>query len=144
MQELQENDIVAYIEANIDKDFHVKRLENLAKFRLQELLSAKNFYLFKAKNISTANDIVQTLLNAYLSSQEETIFGDFLENLAIFICGKVYNGKKSDLRGIDLEFIRNSIYYIVQIKSGPNWGNSSQLSDLRKNFRSAIKVIKKH
>lgn len=77
MQKLQESDIIAYIEKNIDNEFHAKRLSSLSSFQLKDLLKAKNFYLFKAKNISTANDIVKTLLDAYLSSQEETIFGDY-------------------------------------------------------------------
>ena len=29
--------------------------------------------------------------------------------------------------GIDLEFDKDGVRYIVTIKSGPNWGNSSQI-----------------
>ena len=32
------------------------------------------------------------------------MFGEFLESLAIYICGQVYGGKKSDRPSIDLEF----------------------------------------
>ena len=106
-----------------------------------DVLKRKNPYLFKAKNINTAQDLVKTILDAFLSSQEEGIFGGFLEELSIFICGQVYSGQKSSAEGIDLEFEKDSIRYIVSIKSGPNWGNSSQIAKLRDNFRKAKRIL---
>ena len=105
------------------------------------LSNKKNPYLFKAKNIITAQDFVRTILDARLSSQEETIFGGFLEELAIFISSQVYAGQKSSAEGIDLEFEKDNIRYIVSIKSGPNWGNSSQVKKLRDNFRQAKRIL---
>ena len=84
---------------------------------------------------------MKTLFDAYLSSQEETIFGEFLEGLAIFIAGRVYGGHKSAAVGIDLEFTRDDIHYLVAIKSGPNWGNSSQIARMRDNFATAKRVL---
>lgn len=109
---------------------------------MSEVLTRKNPYLFKAKNILTAQDLIKTLLDATISSGEETIFGDFLEDLAIFINGKVYRGKKSAAEGIDLEFDKDSIRYIVSIKSGPNWGNSRQVSKMRDDFKRAKRVLR--
>lgn len=122
--------------------FHRKRLDNLAALKLKTILKRKNPYLFKAKNLLTASDLVKTLLEAHLSSQEETIFGDFLEELAIYINSQVCGGKKSSTEGIDLEFDRDSIRYIVSIKSGPNWGNSSQIKKMQDNFTKAQKVLR--
>lgn len=59
-------------------------------------------------------------MDAHISSNEETVFGDWLEGLAIFINSKVYDGRKSGITGIDLEFDKDGIRYIVTIKSGPN------------------------
>lgn len=82
------------------------------------------------------------LLDAYLQSQEETLFGDFLEGVAIFVCQKVFGGVKSSLlEGIDLEFTKNGNYYIVEIKSGPNWGNSSQIKKMKDNFKKAEEIL---
>lgn len=67
MSQLQEGDVIEYIEKNINKDFHAKRLKSLSGFELEKLLKSKNPYLFKAKNISTAEEIVRTLLDAHLS-----------------------------------------------------------------------------
>jgi hypothetical protein len=133
--------VIKYVEQNIGS-FHVKRLQNLDELKLHKILKRKNPYLFKAKNILTAQDLVKVILDAHLSSQEETIFGDFLEGLAIFICGRVYDGKKSAAEGIDLEFSKDGIKYIVAIKSGPNWGNSNQILRMKDNFLKAIKILK--
>ena len=140
MKPITQQEITDYVEANI-QGFHRKRLDNLQKLKLMNVVKRKNPYLFKAKNINTAQDFVKTILDAFLSSQEEGIFGGFLEELAIFICAQVYGGQKSSAEGIDLEFEKDSIRYIVSIKSGPNWGNSSQIAKLRDNFRKAKRIL---
>lgn len=82
------------------------------------------------------------MLDAHLSSNEETIFGNWLEGLAIFINGKVYGGKKAGM-GIDLDFTdENGVRYIVSIKSGPNWGNSEQIKRMRDTFNKEAKAIR--
>lgn len=141
MKSIRISDVKTYVEENIG-NFHANRLQNLRKLKLNQILKRKNPYLFKAKNILTAQDLVKTLLDAHLSSQEETVFGDFLEGLAIFINKRVYGGFKSSTEGIDLEFNKEGIRYIVSIKSGPNWGNSSQINRMRDNFKRAIRVLR--
>jgi hypothetical protein len=135
------NKIIKFIEPNIG-DFHAKRLNNLQNLRLEDVLKRKNPYLFKAKNLITASELVKSLLDAHLSSQEEGIFGGFLEELARFISKEFYGGKKSSAEGIDLEFEKGSIKYIVAIKSGPNWGNSQQINRMKDNFRKAKKILR--
>ena len=140
MQSITQQGITDYVAANIQV-FHQKRLDSLQKLKLLNIVKRKNPYLFKAKDINTAQDFVTFILDAHLSSQEETIFGGFLEELAIFICSQVYGGQKSAAEGIDLEFEKDSIRYIVSIKSGPNWGNSSQVAKLRDNFKKAKRIL---
>ena len=132
--------ISKYVSDNIGK-FHAARSESLSKLNLKNVLARKNPYLFKAKHQESAADIVKTLLEAHLSSSEETIFGDWLEGLAIFISSTVYGGKKSSATGIDLEFDKDNVRYIVSIKSGPHWGNSSQVKKLENDFKLAMKVL---
>ena len=140
MKGLSLHKIIGYVEKHMP-DFHRKRLQSLAKLKLSHIVNRKNPYLFKAKNILTAQDFVKALLDAHLSSQEETIFGEFLEGLAIFICGGVCNGRKSSAKGIDLEFHKEGVQYIVAIKSGPHWGNSSQIAKMRKDFVKAKRIL---
>ncbi len=136
MAKLNPRDVTKYVENNIGV-FHEKRISALNKLELKKVLSKKNPYLFKAKFILKAQDLVKSLTDAFISSQEETIFGDWLEGLAIFINQKVYKGRKSGITGIDLEFDRNKIRYIVNIKSGPNWANASQIKKLKSDFKTA-------
>ncbi|WP_158712851.1 PmeII family type II restriction endonuclease [Parabacteroides pacaensis] len=123
-------------------NFHQNRIQKLSKLQLKTVLKKKNPYLFKAKYYLTAADLVENIVSAFISSAEETIFGDWLEGLAIFICEKVYKGRKSSATGIDLEFEKDDIRYIVTIKSGPNWGNSSQIANMKANFNKAKRILR--
>jgi len=140
MNAVTDAQITAYVEAHIGT-FHDKRLESLANLNLTKLL-AKNPYLFRSKNLVIAGDLVKSLLDAYLSSQEETLFGKFLEGLAIYVAEQVRGGWKSGITGIDLEFVQDGARYIISIKSGPNWGNSSQLDRMKDNFTTAARTIR--
>ncbi|MDY0096522.1 MAG: PmeII family type II restriction endonuclease [Candidatus Vecturithrix sp.] len=140
MTQISRDDIAEFIETHI-KEYHTKILDRLLALKLSNILQRKNPYLFKAKNLNMAQDLVKSILDAHLSSQEEAIFGGFLEELAIFICGNVYNGQKSSSEGIDLEFEKENIRYIVSIKSGPNWGNSGQIARMKDNFKRAKRIL---
>lgn len=141
MPEVTDAQILEYVADNIGT-FHESRLAKLNALQLDELLSSKNPYLFKSKNIVTAPELVGAMLDAYLSSQEEGLFGVFLEGLAIFVASETVGGQKSSTTGIDLEFTRDGARYIVSIKSGPNWGNSSQVNKMKDNFREASRVLR--
>ena len=141
MNKLDLNDVVKYVEENIT-NFHRKRISSLDSLQLSKVLKRKNPYLFKAKHFLTAEEIIRGLVDAHISSNEETIFGDWLEGLAIFINQVVYDGWKSGIKGVDLEFNRDGKRYIVNIKSGPNWGNSSQISKMIDDFKKAQKTLR--
>ena len=140
MENLNLSDVCTFVNENI-VDFHQRRINSLENLNLLTLLR-KNPYLFKAKNITTANELITGLLDAFLSSSEEKLFGDFLEELAVFIASKTYNGHKSTAPGVDLEFFKEDVHYIVSIKSGTNWGNSSQHRKLAEDLANAIRRIK--
>jgi hypothetical protein len=141
MGQLNPLDIIDYVETNIGV-FHEKRIKKLADLKLSQVLKRKNPYLFKAKYASTSEQIVRGIVDAYISSNEETLFGEWLEGLAIFISQKVYNGWKSGIPNIDLEFDRGGTRHIVAIKSGPNWGNSSQISKMVADFKTAKRTLR--
>lgn len=98
--------------------------------------------MFKSKYVLTADQIVRGIVDAHISSSEEGIFGDWLEGLAIFTNGKVYDGRKSGITNIDLEFDTNGKRNIVTIKSGPNWGNNSQIKKMVSDFKTARKTLR--
>ena len=141
MNELSMKDVTQYVEDNIGV-FHEKRLKSLDNLKLSDVLKRKNPYLFKAKNTITSEQIIRGIVDAHISSNEETIFGDWLEGLAIFVNQKVYNGWKSGINGIDLEFDKDNTRYIVNIKSSKNWANSSQIPKMISQFSSAKKTLR--
>lgn len=131
--------ITQYVEDNI-ADFHKARIEKLQKINLKVLLSRKNPYMFKAKNIVTASAMVENIASAYMSSAEESIFGNWMEGLAKFVSETVYGGYKSSAQGVDLEFDKDGVHYFVSVKSGPSWCNSSSMKALIRDFISAVKI----
>lgn len=141
MKKIDLKDVSKYVEENIGI-FHQKRIQGLSSLKISSILKRKNPYLFKAKNVLTAEQIIKNLLDAHISSNEETIFGDWLEGFAIFINSIALNGRKSGIIGIDLEFDKDGTRNIVTIKSGPNWGNSSQISKMVSDFNIAKKTLR--
>jgi|TARA_B110000902_G_scaffold259991_2_gene332183 hypothetical protein len=123
------------------REYHQKLLAKLETLKLLQVLKRKNPYLFKVKAINTSQELVESILSAHLSSQEEAIFGGLLEQIAIFICAEVKGGVKSSAEGIDLEFEDNGCRYIVSVKSGPNWGNSASIKKLKDHFKQAKRIL---
>ena len=130
-----------YVSQEVLTPFYNRRTISLLNLQLKnDILKRKNPYLFKAKNVRTAEEFVRYALNAFLSSQEETLFGNLLENLAIHICSEVFGGMKApegEFKSVDLIFARDGNCYIVGIKSGTNWGNSDQIKTMKNHFKEA-------
>lgn len=145
MDRLNYEELQTFISEGVITPFYDIRLQKLNELTFSGIMRRKNPYLFKAKNIQTAEELVRYILDAFLSSQEETIFGSLMEELAIFVCKKVYSGYKAEqgkFRSVDLIFQRSGKTYIVGIKSGPNWGNSDQINRMKGNFKEARKILK--
>ena len=140
MESLDLESIEEYVNENV-VEFHGHRIKSLKQMQLKKLLT-KNPYLFRAKNVETASEIIGGLLEAFLSSSEEKLFGDFLEDLAIFVAERTSSGHKSAAQGIDLEFFNRGTHYVVSVKSGTNWGNSSQQNELEQNLKDAVRRVK--
>jgi hypothetical protein len=138
--ELVEAELKAFIAQEVSA-FHERRLEKLTGLELDEVLERKNPYLLKASGVETPDELVRELLDLYLSSQEAGLFGTTFEQIVIFVCGEVYGGRKSGIEGVDLEFEKGDTKYIVSIKSGPSWGNSSSIKAMRDHFAKAKRVL---
>jgi hypothetical protein len=110
-----EAEVMRVIEKAID-DFYTALLDKVNSLNIKEILKKKNPYLYKVKGCENASDMVRVILDAFISSSEETIFGNvFFEPLAIVASG----GVKSMSEGVDLEY-RNrndNTIYVVAVKS---------------------------
>ena len=69
MNPLDLGQVREYVNENV-VDFHQWRIRLLENLKLKDLLK-KNPYLFRAKNITKSQDLVEGLLDARLSSSEE-------------------------------------------------------------------------
>ena len=108
----------------------------------ERFVDRKNPFLFRIRAGTSAVELASRIIDAYLSSSEETIFGNVLEEFAITICKHARKGQKSSTEGIDLEYTDSSKRRtLVQIKSGENWGNSSQRKKLEEDFKRARRVL---
>ncbi|HYX14902.1 MAG TPA: PmeII family type II restriction endonuclease [Nostoc sp.] len=148
MAEINLQELEQFIETDIIQPFYCSRLNSLQNQKLNKLLKTKNPYLFIAKNTNIAADYVKQMLDAFLSSSEETIFGGSLEKLAIFVNQKIYNGYKppeGEFPSIDLIFDKDEFTYIVGVKSGGYWGNADSIRQMITNItlhhKSNIKLI---
>lgn len=122
-------------------EFHTARLNKINTLTLSKLTN-KNPYLFRAKDFENAADLISDMMAAFISSSDEKFFGDFLENLAYYVARMTYGATKPGTRGVDLQYEEGGIVYVVSIKSGPNWGNSSQHAQLATDLRTASNVIR--
>ena len=113
--------------------------------RPEKILRRKNPFLYRVRHSenASASELVTAIVDAYLSSSEETMFGDVLETLSIIICRYAKGGRKSGIENIDLEFDQvDGSRALVQVKSGENWGNSSQRKALVEKFGRASRVLR--
>src|SRR5689334_8619951 len=96
-------------------EFYKARLEKIQELDLKKTLSRKNPYLLRAIGTEKASEIVEYLLNALLSSSDETIFGNtFVEPIARMISkGVVASGS-----GVDFVIETATKYSAYGIKSG--------------------------
>lgn len=129
-----------------DAIFHLvdeKRIAMIKQIDLRDILLNENPYqLIAESRCLTVTGIIKNLVDKYTLTFEQVILEDLLIQLAISACQTNRNGNKSMLRGIDLEFDKDGIRYIVAIKSGPNWGNSSQIQKMKDNFKTATRALR--
>lgn len=138
------NDVYRFISDNISPQFLMKVIAKLNSISLEVLVSRKNPYLYCAKGLHHPSEVATALIEAFVASGEESIFGNFSEQLAIFVAEKVHGGFKSAIEGLDLEILdqRERIRHFVTIKSGPNWANSEAKRKMYTAFEAAKKTLR--
>lgn len=128
-----ESDELQALIKSVLEDFYSRRAQMLANLQLKDVLKRKNPYLYKARGTQNAAEIIEEILKAYLSSSDETIFGDaFFEPLAL----KVSGGVVSPSDGVDIAIESDERYMAIALKSGPNIFNSSQAKKQNSEFLS--------
>lgn len=121
------------------ENFYNSLIERIDNINIVSVMSRKNPYLYRAKAMQNAGEIVESVLNAFISSSEETIFGNcFFEPLAIAASG----GYKALAEGVDimLQHHDENTIYAVAVKSGPSVFNADSKKRQEQNFIAAGKL----
>lgn len=133
-----EKDVVEAISKALE-NFYTSVIASMDKLNITKVMSRKNPYLYRAKAVSSAADIVDGVLSAFVSSSEETIFGNcFFEPLAIAASG----GQKSIAEGIDFEIDSDTARVAVAVKSGTSVFNADSKKRQEENFLAANKLAR--
>ena len=70
------------------ESFYANLIEKIDGLNIKKVMKRKNPYLYRAKAMQSASEIVESVLTAFVSSSEETIFGNcFFEPIAIAASG---------------------------------------------------------
>lgn len=121
------------------EQFYNSLLEKIDTISIDSIMKRKNPYLYRAKAIQSAAEIVEGVLSATVSSSEETIFGNcFFEPLAIAASG----GSKALAEGVDImvDDRENNTIYAIAVKSGPSVFNADSKKRQEQNFNAARKL----
>lgn len=119
--------------------FYGSLIEKIDGLDIVKIMKRKNPYLYRAKAMENASEIVENVLSAFVSSSEETIFGNcFFEPLAIAASG----GNKALAEGIDIMVEHKDIntIYAVAVKSGPSVFNADSKKRQEQNFTAASRL----
>ena len=112
---------------------------NLAK--PVQIFFRSNPFLLRSRSETNVRRVAVSIVSTHLTKSAQTVFGRKIEEIAIAICKHAKGGRKSGITGIDLEYDVHQTRFLVSIKSGENWGNSSQRKALVRNFNSARQVL---
>ena len=131
-----EEAIVEAIATSLD-NFYTNLISNIDKLNIKKVMKRKNPYLFRAKAMNGAAQIIDAILAAFVSSSEETIFGNvFFEPIATAAA----QGQKALAEGVDIMVERDNTIYAIAVKSGTSVFNADSRKKQEQNFMAASKL----
>lgn len=131
-----EKQIVSAIATALD-EFYTSLISKVNELDIDKVMKRKNPYLFRAKAMSGAAQIVDAILAAFVSSSEETVFGNvFFEPIA---CAAA-QGNKALAEGVDIMVERDGAIYAIAVKSGTSVFNADSRKKQEQNFMAASKL----
>ena len=131
-----EQAIVEAIATALDA-FYSSLIAKVNSLNIKTIMKRKNPYLFRAKAMNGAAQIVDAILAAFISSSEETIFGNvFFEPIA---CAAA-QGQKALAEGVDIMVERDNTIYAIAVKSGTSVFNADSRKKQEQNFMAASKL----
>lgn len=131
-----EQAVVEAIAKALDR-YYTSLIEKVDGLNIKKIMRRKNPYLFRAKAVNGAAQIVDAILAAFISSSEETVFGnEFFEPIAI----AAVQGQKALAEGVDIMVERDDTIYAIAVKSGTSVFNADSRKKQEQNFMAASKL----
>lgn len=131
-----EEAIVEAIAVALD-NFYTNLIKKVDSLNIKAVMKRKNPYLFRAKAMNGAAQIIDAILAAFVSSSEETIFGNvFFEPIATAAA----QGQKALAEGVDIMVERDNTIYAIAVKSGTSVFNADSRKKQEQNFMAASKL----
>lgn len=131
-----EQAVVEAIAKALDR-YYTSLIEKVDGLNIKKVMKRKNPYLFRAKAVNGAAQIVDAILAAFISSSEETVFGnEFFEPIAI----AAVQGQKALAEGVDIMVERDDTIYAIAVKSGTSVFNADSRKKQEQNFMAASKL----
>ena len=91
----------------------------LFDMKLSDLISQTNPYQLIPRHITSSYEVVKLLVDNYLVTREEIFINEFLKQQAVSYAKQIYNAQESDCEGIDLEFMKDGIEFLITIGTTP-------------------------
>jgi len=135
-QHYSEPEIIKTVAHALD-DFYKSLVGKLDMLNIKAVMRRKNPYLFRAKAMNGASQIVEALLMAFVSSSEETIFGNVFFEPVATAAGQ---GQKALAEGVDIMIEREDTVYAIAVKSGTSVFNAASKKKQEQNFMAARKL----
>lgn len=130
--------------------FFNKRTDSLQSLKLDAKLKVKNPYLFRAIGVSDASEIVEELLDAHISSSDETIFGnEFFEPLGKWVAEKSFENQRhitvqvSGAEGCDILISTPEENQAIAVKSGTKVFNAQSRRKQIDEFHKIERILRK-
>jgi len=131
-----EDAIIEAIATALD-NFYTSLIAKINSLNIKVVIKRKNPYLLRAKAMNSAAQIVDAILTAFVSSSEETIFGNvFFEPVAT----AAVQGNKALAEGVDIMVEEKHAIYAIAVKSGTSVFNADSRKKQEQNFMAASKL----
>ncbi len=140
---IEDEALGAQVSSLLDQ-FHTRRVQVLDSLELRKVLRRKNPFLYRAIGADEPTEIVGSLLDASISSSDETLFGNiFFEPLALWVASEAHRGdpsvsvRASSAAGVDIEIETEKRVSLYAVKSGTAVFNSQSSKKQLEEFRAA-------
>jgi Type II restriction endonuclease EcoO109I len=117
--------------------FNATYADAVDKLELRPLLRKCNPWRLRALGLRDCAEVVRRLVDDHMSSSAESKFGStFIETVFSMVPGVEPSGVE------DIDFAKGKT--LVSVKSGHNWGNNGQWSNLEATTTAALKRYRQH